>query len=76
MATNNNDDDNETREKRIGMRLMGLQMAIADAEPLLTFAGAYDRVVTAADVAARKTVGELVSELLNAKFDEIEADRG
>jgi hypothetical protein len=70
MATQ---DESETPEQIKGRRLMGCQRAFSDAEPLLTFAGAYDRVVTAADVSAGKTVGELVSDLLNAKYDEIAA---
>ena len=69
MATN--DEENETPEERKGRRLAGVQMAMADASVVLEFAGAYDRVVTLADVTAAKTVGQLVSDLLNAKYDEI-----
>ncbi len=68
-----NDETPETPEQIRGRRLLGCQKAISDAEPLLTFAGAYDRVVTADDVSAGKTVGELVSDLLSAKYDEIAA---
>ena len=68
MATN---DEIEAYEQRKGRLLAGVQMTMADASCVLEFAGAYRRVVTLGDVAASKTVGELVSDVLNAAYDKI-----
>ena len=72
MATN--DDKNqapaETTEEIKGRRLVGWSMAAKDLEPVLAYARANDRVLTIND--AGKTAWDVISELMEIRYQEIE----
>ena len=72
MATNDDKDQTpaETPEEMRGRRLVGWSFAARDLEPVLTYARAQDRVLTTAD--AGKTAWEVISELMEERYAEIE----
>lgn len=74
MATN--DDDRaklaETPDEIKGRRQVGWSMAAKDLAPILAFCKANDRVLTIADVAAGKTAWDVISELMEERYAEIE----
>ena len=70
MATNDDDKPAETPEKIRGRRLFGWAMAAKDLEPVLTYARAHERVLTANDI--NKTAWDVISECMEARHEEIE----
>jgi len=72
MATEDDKDQApaETPDEKKGRRQVGWSMAARDLEPVLAFARAQERILTANDIG--KTAWDVISECMEARYDEIE----